>query len=154
MEAHANSVRIRRDSNCTLIQGTALVHQMLKCSVKITDRLGTRLESVVDDDLEAVEQQQPLQTTTQQRGGRGGGCSGSFHREKVMAARPGLERMPSSAKLLSSIKHKISNASHFMQVGHFFLYFFSNNTRIGAPSNYNTTYAIYLPNYKVRLCNF
>ena len=123
MEAHANSVRIRRDSNCTLIQGTALVHQMLKCSVKITDRLGTRLESVVDDDLEAVEQQQPLQTTTQ-RGGRGGGCSGSFHREKVMAARPGLERMPSSAKLLSSIKHKISNASHFMQVGHFFYIFF------------------------------
>ena len=116
MEAHANSVRIRRDSNCTLIQGTALVHQMLKCSVKITDRLGTRLESVVDD-LEAAEQQQPRQQ------GRGGGCSGSFHREKVIA-RPGLERMPSSAKLLSSIKHKISNASHFMQVG--FSIFFSN----------------------------
>ena len=114
MEAHANSVRIRRDSNCTLIQGTALVHQMLKCSVKITDRLGTRLESVVDD-LEA--EQQPLQC-------RGRGDSGSFHREKVMAARPGLERMPSSAKLLSSIKHKISNASHFMQVGHFFYIFF------------------------------
>ena len=77
------------------------------------------MESVVDDDLEAVEQQQPLQTTQ-----RGGGCSGSFHREKVIA-RPALERMPSSAKLLSSIKHKISNASHFMQVGFcFFLFFF------------------------------
>ena len=113
MEAHANSVRIRRDSNCTLIQGTALVHQMLKCSVKITDRLGTRLESVVDD-LEA--EQQPLQC-------RGRGDSGSFHREKVIA-RPALERMPSSAKLLSSIKHKISNASHFMQVGFCFVLFF------------------------------
>ena len=93
---------------------------MLKCSVKITDRLGTRLESVVDD-LEATEQQQPLHQGREGQQGRGG-CSGSFHREKVIA-RPGLERMPSSAKLLSSIKHKISNASHFMQVG-FSIFFF------------------------------
>ena len=39
-EAHANSERIRRDSNCTLLQGSTLVHHMFKCSVKITDRLG------------------------------------------------------------------------------------------------------------------
>ena len=42
-------------------------------------------------------------------------ASTSFQ-EKGGFAKPELERMSSSTKLMSSIRHKISNASHFMQV--------------------------------------
>ena len=43
-------------------------------------------------------------------------ASSTSFQEKGGFAKPELERMSSSTKLMSSIRHKISNASHFMQV--------------------------------------
>ena len=83
----------------TLLQGTTLVHHMFNCSVKITDRLG-RLE-----DLNAVDLEQPLKPRS--------------INENSITKEPELVRMSSSTKLMSSIRHKISNASHFMQVSNF-----------------------------------
>ena len=75
---------------------------MFNCSVKITDRLG-RLE-----DLNAVDLEQPLKQRS--------------INENSITKEPELVRMSSSTKLMSSIRHKISNASHFMQVCTFSLF--------------------------------
>lgn len=90
LEARANTQKMRRGSNSKLMNGPNPVEEMLRCSIKIAT-----LQSANLDNLDEIV---PLRS------------SGSFSEKFSKSTRL------ASNTLKTSIRHKISNASIFMQV--------------------------------------